>query len=88
MVKESLKFNRSSNVNQIIIKEKGQILTLNMTNFFKEHHLDRAIRITKFDYRYLHPDLKYLTHFNLQYTNHKKGHVYALPLILAGFNSP
>ena len=73
---------RSLEKNKILILEDNKTLTLDRNKFFQKHRIEKVIRISKEDYGFLLLDIKYLTHFNLQHANHKKGKVYALPLIV------
>ncbi len=76
------KFPRHSLANQIVIQEKGLIFTFPMDDFLQKNKIEGVIRIQKEDYIFLHKELQYFTHFNLQWTNHRSGLIYALPLIV------
>jgi len=73
---------RSSQDNEIVVKKGKNILTLNEEEFFNDHQIYGAIRIRKKEFKFIKLENQYLTHFNLQWTTHKKGKIYSLPLII------
>ena len=75
---------RSSNDADITILKEDKITTVNLFKYIKEikSEIDGIIRIHKNDLWYFYNTSKYLTHFNLQYCEHKINHNYLLPKIL------
>jgi len=51
-------------------------------SYLKTNNATGIIRIRKEDYAFLPDTATHLTHFNLGYAGHKKGKIYALPLII------
>ena len=68
-----------SNSNTFLILENNRVDTV---SFLRMNNIDGIIRIRKEEYAVLPDNVTHITHFNLGYAGHKKGAVYALPLII------
>ena len=73
---------RSFHLDEFFIKSEDQIISLSLKEFLQKNEIDGIIRIRREDFIFFETNPKFLTHFNLQSTSHKKGKIYALPLIV------
>ena len=73
---------RQLHSNELLIKSGKQIITLNRDKFLQKNNIFGIIRIQKEDFIFLKKNPQLLTHFNLQFTGHQKGKIYALLLIV------
>jgi len=74
--------NRSLDPDQLLVKSGNQTITLNLKEFLQKNDLSDIIRIQKEDFVFFKTNPKLLTHFNLQFTGHQVGNIYALSLIV------
>jgi len=73
---------REINSNELLIKSLDQTIILNMKEFLQKNKISGIIRIQKKDFIFLKTNPYFLTHFNLQFSDHKKGKIYALLMVV------
>ena len=64
------------------VLEKGRVVKVKKQDLFKKYDVDCIIKLPRGDFSHLKKVKSFLTHFNLQKTNHSKGYKYALALII------
>lgn len=64
------------------IDRDGVVEDVQAPTFNTAHHIDGIIRIVGEEYLGIDTSLPYLTHFNLEFSGHRIGAIYALPKIM------
>ena len=73
---------RQKKITLFLILKDGKIVKVEKNKLFRKLGVHSIIRLPKEDFVHLKGVSTFLTHFNLQKTNHKKGRKYALVLIV------
>lgn len=73
---------RNNENETLLIQEKGVIKKVSRKTFFEKHFVDKMLRLRQEEFENIREGVFYFTHFNLQYTDHFVGEVFALPLIV------
>ncbi|MFP4112112.1 MAG: hypothetical protein ACLFUO_03860 [Candidatus Woesearchaeota archaeon] len=66
----------------VFVDFNGEIKKIELKNILAKFKIDDIIRFQKEDYDLINPNSKYLTHFNLENTDHVIGYKYALVKII------
>ncbi len=73
---------RGTKKDVLVIKRGAKFVTVSAQYFFRHHFIDSIIRLRRQEYCTISKKWDYITHFNLQPSNHHVGKIYALPLIV------
>lgn len=74
----SKKYDRNRKINFLLFSYKKKIIKINYKKFLKDQNIHDLIKFPRNEFKYLNNKSKFLTHFNIHKTVHKKGKKYLI----------